>query len=101
MNRSFHSFPAFRHNNASYSAPAKTPLDFDANISTFAQVHLLILNDLRLQTLRILNIHSLDIAIQLLLGTLLIVSLSGDADAETERHALDAGFPDFLVELWV
>ena len=62
-----------------------------------------ILNDDRLQPLclSLLDIHSLHIAVQLLLCTLLVISLSADSHSETEWDALDAGFPDFLVELWI
>lgn len=54
-----------------------------------------------MQALRILDIHPLNIAVELLLRTLLVVALSGDADAYSERDALDAGLPDLLVELRV
>lgn len=63
--------------------------------------HLCVLDNGRLETLCVLDIHGLDVAVQFLLGTLLVVTLSGDADAETEGDALDAGFPDLLVELGV
>ena len=70
-------------------------------ISLASRSHLCVLNDSRLKALGILDIHGLNVAVQLLLGTLLVVTLSGDADTETERNALDAGFPDLLVELGI
>ena len=60
-----------------------------------------ILNDLGVKTLGVLDVDGLDVGVELLLGTLLVVTLTGDADAETERNALDAGFPHLLVELGV
>jgi hypothetical protein len=54
-----------------------------------------------MQALRILDIHPLDVAVELLLRTLLVVALAGDANAYSERDALNAGLPDFLVELRV
>lgn len=53
------------------------------------------------QTLGVLDVDGLDVGVQTLLGTLLVVTLAGDADAETEGDALDTGFPDFLVQLGV
>ena len=52
-------------------------------------------------TLLLLDIDGLDVAVQLLLGALLVVALAADAHAQPERHALDPALPDFLVELWV
>jgi hypothetical protein len=60
-----------------------------------------ILHNSRLQTLGVLNVHGLHIRVQLLLRTLLVVTLARYPYAETEWDALDAGFPDLLVELWV
>lgn len=54
-----------------------------------------------MQTLGVLNVDSLDVRVQLLLGALLVVTLTANADTETERNALDAGLPDLLVELGV
>jgi hypothetical protein len=62
---------------------------------------LCVLHHRGLQTLGILDIHRLHIAVQLLFGTLLIVTLTRDADTEPEGNALDAGFPDLLVQLRV
>lgn len=64
-------------------------------------VHLSILDNSRLQTLGILHIHRLNIGIQLLLGTLLIIPLPRDAHPYPERHAFDTILPDFLVQLRV
>lgn len=51
--------------------------------------------------LLLLDIDSLDVAVQLLLGALLVVSLSADAHAQSEWNALDAALPDLLVQLRV
>lgn len=45
--------------------------------------HLSILNQSSLQSLRILNIDGLDVAVQTLGSTLLVVTLSRDADTES------------------
>lgn len=63
--------------------------------------HLSVLNDSGVQTLGVLDVDSLDVGVQLLLGTLLVVTLAGNADPETERNTLDTGFPDLLVQLGV
>lgn len=60
-----------------------------------------ILNDLGVQTLGVLDVDGLDVGVELLLGTLLVVTLTGDADTEAERNALDTGLPDLLVKLGV
>ena len=54
-----------------------------------------------MQTLGVLDVDGLDVGVQLLLGTLLVVTLAGDAHPETERNTLDTGFPDLLVQLGV
>lgn len=54
-----------------------------------------------MKTLDILDVDSLDVGVELLLGALLVVTLAGDADTETVGDALDTGFPDLLVELGV
>ena len=64
-------------------------------------IRLSILDDLGVETLGVLDVDGLDVGVQLLLGTLLVVTLTGDTDTEAERNALDAGFPDLLVELGV
>jgi len=62
---------------------------------------LCVLDDGGLETLGVLDVDRLDVRVQLLLGTLLVVTLTGDADAQAERNALDAGLPHLLVELGV
>ena len=54
-----------------------------------------------MQTLGVLDVDGLDVGVELLLGALLIVTLTADADAEAEWDALDAGLPDLLVQLGV
>jgi hypothetical protein len=53
------------------------------------------------ETLGVLDVDSLDVGVETLLGVLLIVTLAGDADTETEGNTLDTGFPDLLVQLRV
>lgn len=62
---------------------------------------LLLIDNGGVETLGLLNVDGLDVRVELLLGTLLVVTLAGDADTETERNALDTGFPDLLVQLGV
>jgi hypothetical protein len=52
-----------------------------------------------LQTLWVLHIHCLHVAVELLFRALLVVSLTRYAHTKTERYTLDAGFPDLLVQL--
>ena len=54
-----------------------------------------------MQTLRVLDIDRLDVTVQLLLRTLLVVSLSRDADTESVWNTLDTSFPDLLVQLGI
>ena len=54
-----------------------------------------------METLGLLDVDSLDVRVQSLLGALLVVTLTGDADTHAEWNALDTGFPDLLVELGV
>lgn len=61
----------------------------------------LFLNNNRVEALGFLDIHRLHVAVQLLLGILLVVSSSGNSDAESVGNALDAALPDLLVELGV
>lgn len=63
--------------------------------------HLSVLDDSGVETLGVLDVDGLDVGVELLLGALLVVTLAGDANAETEGNALDAGFPDLLVKLGV
>jgi len=53
------------------------------------------------QTLGVLDVDGLDVGVELLLGALLVVTLTRDADTETEWDALDTRLPDLLVELGV
>ena len=62
---------------------------------------LVVLDDSGVETLGVLDVDSLYVRVQLLLGALLIVTLTRDADTETEWHTLDTGFPDLLVQLGV
>jgi hypothetical protein len=63
--------------------------------------YLSILDNSGVKTLGILDIDGLNVAVKLLLGAFLVVTLAADADTETEGDALDTGFPDFLVQLGV
>lgn len=67
----------------------------------FDSTHLIILNNSSLETLGVLDVHSLDVAVQLLLCALLIITLSRDTDTKSVWDTLDARFPHLLVELWV
>jgi hypothetical protein len=64
-------------------------------------IDLSILNDLGLKTLGVLDVDGLDVGVELLLGALLVVTLTGDANTEAERNALDTRLPDLLVKLGV
>lgn len=54
-----------------------------------------------LETLGVVDIHGLNVAVQLLLGALLVVTSPGDADADPVWHALDTLLPHLLVQLRV
>src|SRR5947209_8536683 len=62
-----------------------------------------VLNDNSMQALGflLLDIDCLDVAVQFLLGALLVVSLSADAHAQSEWDAFDAALPNLLVQLRV
>ena len=60
-----------------------------------------ILDNLGVKTLGVLDVDGLDVGVELLLGAILVVTLTRDADTEAERNALDAGLPDLLVQLGV
>jgi hypothetical protein len=49
----------------------------------------------------LLDIDRLHVAVQLLLSSLFVISLSADAHTQSEGDAFDAALPDFLVQLWV
>ena len=70
------------------------------NFSCPLSINLLV-NNGGLETLGLLDVDGLDVRVELLLGALLVVTLTRDADTETERHALDTAFPDLLVQLGV
>jgi hypothetical protein len=61
----------------------------------------LLLDDNSVEALGVLDVDGLDVAVQLLLGALLVVTPAGDADAESEGAALDTLLPDLLVQLGV
>lgn len=61
----------------------------------------LLLDDNRRETLGVLDVHGLNVAVELLLGALLIVTSARDADAESVWNTLDTLLPDLLVELGV
>jgi hypothetical protein len=60
-----------------------------------------VLDDLGVKTLGVLDVDGLDVGVQLLLGALLVVTLTADAYTEAERNALDTRLPHLLVELGV
>lgn len=64
-------------------------------------INLLVVDNGGLETLRLLDVDGLDVGVELLLGALLVVTLTGDADTETEGNTLDTALPDLLVELGV
>lgn len=61
----------------------------------------LLLDGLGGQALGVLDVDGLNVAVELLLGALLVVSSSGDADAESEWNTLDTLLPNLLVQLGV
>ena len=50
------------------------------------------------EALDVLDVDSLDVAVQLLGGILRVIAFPGNADAESVWHTLDAPLPDLLVE---
>lgn len=74
---------------------------FFRQISVRALSLCLFLNNDGDKTLGVLDVDGLDVAVELLLGALLVVSPSADADAESVRNALDALLPNLLVQLGV
>lgn len=79
-------------------SPTGTPL---STITHHVVIHLSLIDDGGLQALRVLDVDGLDEGVELLLALLVVVTLTSDADTETVRDTLDAGFPDLLVELGV
>ena len=63
--------------------------------------NLVVLDNGGLEALGVGDVDGLDVGVKLLLGALLVVTLARDADAETERNALDTALPDLLVQLGV
>lgn len=61
----------------------------------------LFLNNNRGEALGVLDVHSLNVAVQLLLGTLLVISSSGNSHSDSVVDTLDTLLPDLLVELGV
>lgn len=64
-------------------------------------LNLLVVNNGGVQTLGVLDVDGLHVGVQLLLGILLVVTLTRDAHTQTEGNTLDTGFPDLLVQLGV
>lgn len=58
----------------------------------------LLLNHNGVEALGVLDVDSLDEAVQLLLGVLLVVSSPGNADADSVGNALDTRLPHLLVQ---
>ena len=54
-----------------------------------------------METLGVLDVDGLDVGVETLLSTLLVVTLARDADTDTEGNTLDTGLPDLLVQLGV
>lgn len=75
------------------SHPSSTPCSTEAK--------LLLLDGLSDQALGVLDVDGLDVAVQLLLGALLIVPSAGDTDAESVWDTLDTLLPHLLVQLGV
>lgn len=63
--------------------------------------NLVVLDNGGLEALGVGDVDGLDVGVKLLLGVLLVITLTGDADAEAVRHTLDAALPDLLVQLGV
>lgn len=61
----------------------------------------LLVNNGGVETLGLLDVDGLHVGVELLLGVLLVVTLTRDAHTQTEWDTLDTGFPDLLVQLGV
>ena len=81
-------------------SPPRPPVSYFRS-SRERESGLVLLNDDGDQALGVLNVDGLDVAVELLLGVLLVVSAAADAHAQSVRNALDALLPDLLVELGV
>jgi len=81
--------------------PGYKLLDIPIPFQTPCDANSLFFNDSSVQALGVLDVHALHIAVELLLGAFLIVTLAGDANSYSERDASDTGFPDLLVQLRV
>ena len=66
-----------------------------------SQISLFLLNHDGVETLGVLDVDSLHVAVQLLFGALLVVSSSGDSHTDAVGHTLDTLLPDLLVQLGV
>lgn len=101
----YHSSLSLRAQKIATQHPAGTP-NFYACFVRHSSFHrpctsLRVLDDGGLETLGVLDVDGLDVRVQLLLGALLVVTLTRDADTEAERDTLDARLPHLLVELGV
>ena len=87
----------------SFCVPHSTRFIHSPSIDTVTLTSSRVLNNYSVQALRLLllDIDSLHVAVQLLLGALLVVSLSADTHAQSVGDAFDAALPDFLVQLRV
>ena len=61
--------------------------------------NLVVLDNGGLEALGVGDVDGLDVGVKLLLGVLLVVTLTRDADAKAEGDTLDAALPDLLVQL--
>ena len=64
-------------------------------------IHLCVLNNGGGQALGVLDIDGLDVAVELLLGTLLVVTFPRDADPDAVCDALNTLLPHLLVQLGI
>ena len=95
-----HSLPTQTFN---FCVPHSTRFIHSPSIESVSVTSSRVLDDNSMQALGLLllDIDSLHVAVQLLLGALLVVSLSADAHAQSVGDAFDAALPDFLVQLRV
>lgn len=61
----------------------------------------LFLDNHRGETAGVLDVHGLHVAVQLLLGILLVISSPGNSHTESVGNALDATLPDLLIQLGI